>query len=548
MRTLWLVVLLGAVACDEPVPFTDEEWEALEALAGLPDPPPDKSNAYVGNPAAEALGQKFYFDAHFSGVALLKDSLYRDIGAARAERGEEVNISCATCHNPARAGADFTSFPRNVSIGGGAYDVNSQQTLNAAHYTLLYWNGRNDSLWSQILAVTESEVSMTGDRLKVAWRIADAYRDEYNAVFGDRYPLPAEMDSIAAQQARLNADGSCIDACPNTYCRSQANNAMPATTFCLPKFPLRGKPGWEGRLGVVEEGVQTTCNRGLTTYPEEPHSDNFDCMNLFDQRAVTRIYVNWSKAIAAYEYKLVSRNSAFDTFIAEGPDSTAISAAAKRGAKLFVGKAACNDCHSTPLFSDNRFHNVGVPQVGDYVPTVAECIAGAACDCVTDDFDDPQNCLPWGYREGLRRLQANGFRRDTIWSDDTECQAHATDHIDPIYNMLHPDECDGRAPFYAKLINNAGKAEYQGQWRTPSLRDIALTAPYMHNGLYDTLEDVLWHYNRGGAEAGVVGTKSVRLRPLGLTEAEISDIVAFLQTLNGAALPAELVTPPTLPP
>jgi cytochrome c peroxidase len=539
-----LIPLLALVAaCDEPVPFSEDEWTELEKLAGLPDPPPDKSNAYVGNPAAEVLGQKFYFDPDFSGKALLKDSLYRDIGAARAERGQEVNISCASCHNPARAGADFTSFPRNVSIGGGAYDVNGQQSVNSAYYKLLYWNGRNDSLWSQILAVTESEVSMTGDRLEVAWIIADKYRAEYEAIFGDLYPLPPEMDSIAAQEARLNPDGTCIEACPNDHCRTVTNTAM--QSFCLPKYPLRGKPGWEGRLGVVEEGVQTTCGRDLPSYPEEPFNDNYDCMNLFDQRAVTRIYVNWAKAIAAYEYKLVSRNSAFDQFVEEGAESTLISAAAKRGAKLFVGKAACNDCHSTPLLSDNKFHNVGVPQVGDYVPTVAECIAGAACDCVTDDVEDPQNCLPWGYREGLRRLQSNGFRRDTVWSDDASCKAANTDHIDPVYNAAHPDECDGRTPFYAKLVANADKQDLAGQWRTPSLRDVALTAPYMHNGLYDTLEDVVWHYNRGGAEAGVVGQKSTRLRPLGLTEAEMSDLVAFLQTLNGAPLPESLVSPPS---
>jgi cytochrome c peroxidase len=543
MRKVIPFLLLCVTACDEPVPFSETEWDELEKLAGLPDPPPDHSNAYVGNPAAEALGQRFYFDPGFSGVALLKDSLYRDIGSARAERGEEVNISCATCHNPARAGADFTSFPRNVSIGGGAYDVNGQQSVNAAYYTLLYWNGRNDSLWSQILAVTESEVSMTGDRLKVAWRIVDQYRAEYEAVFGDLYPLPAEMDSIAAQEARLNADGTCLDGCPSTHCRSQNNTAMPAAGYCLPRFPLRGKPGWEGRVGVVEEGVQATCNRDVSTYPPEPFNDNYDCMSLFDQRAITRIFVNWAKAIAAYEHKLISRNSAFDQFIAEGANSTVISAAAKRGAKLFVGKAACNDCHNTPLLSDNEFHNIGVPQVGDYVPTVAECIAGAACDCVTDDFEDPQNCLPWGYREGLRRLQSNGFRRDTLWSDDAACANAAADHIDPAYNAAHPDECDGRTPFYAKLIGGDRELN-KGEWRTPSLRDVALTAPYMHNGLYQTLEEVVWHYNRGGSEAGVVGDKSVRLRPLGLTEAEISDLVAFLQTLNGAPLPPELVSPP----
>ena len=83
---------------------------------------------------------------------------------------------------------------------------------------------------------------------------------------------------------------------------------------------------------------------------------------------VTRILVNWAKAIAAYEYKLNSLDSDFDKFVAEGPGSGLISAAAKRGARLFVGKGGCVDCHLGPQFTDDQFHNIGVPQAGLTVP------------------------------------------------------------------------------------------------------------------------------------------------------------------------------------
>ena len=546
VHRLLLLVAFSHIGCDDPVPFTDDEWSRLKTLSPLPAVPVDHSNEYVGNAAAEALGQRLYFDSAFSGVVHQQDSLYRDIPYAAAPRGQEAGISCATCHDPARAGADFSSVPGNVAIGGGAYDVNGQQTVNAAYYPLLYWNGRSDSPWSQIVAVAESEVSLTGDRLKVAWRMADSYRADYLALFGDKYPLPPEMDSIGAQEARLLADGTCalVDGdCPPATCRTQANTA--GQSFCLPRFPLRGKPGWEGRLGVVEEGVVGGCQRDMTTFPVEPFDDAYDCMAVFDQRAVTRVYVNWAKAIAAYEARLVTQSSAFDRFVTEGPDSDGLSPAAKRGAKLFVGKAACVDCHSTPLFSDQIFHNVGVPQTGAFVPTVEECPAGGWCDCVTDDTDDPQNCLPKGYREGLRRLQANTFRRDSLWSDDAECQSHAGDHLDPTYAAEHPDECDGRVGAYTRLIAlGAAKSSLVGRWRTPSLRDVAQTAPYMHDGLYHTLDDVVWHYNLGGEQAGVVGEKDPRLRPLLLTDREISDLTAFLETLTSDPLPAELTHAP----
>jgi cytochrome c peroxidase len=539
-RALVLASLLVLASCEARSTFTAWEWERLESLANLPDPPPDHSNAAVGDPAAEALGHRLYFDPSFSGPAQLVDMLGRPIASARAPRGEEMGISCNSCHQVDRAGADHTSVPRHVSIGAGAYDVNGQQTLNAAHYPLLYWNGRSDSLWSQILAVVESDVSMGGDRLKVAWRLADAYRAEYEAAFPD-WPLPAAMDGVAAQQARLEADGSCRldgESCPAPHC-SVRHGA------CLPRFPLRGKPGYEGQLGLVPDGTLRGCQRGQATTPPEPWDDAYDCMELADQRAVTRVFVNFAKAIAAYEVRLVSRDSAFDRFVNEGPGSTVISAAARRGARLFVGKASCIDCHRTPLLSDGDFHDIGVPQLGVHVPGLGDCPRGGWCDCVSDDVHQPGNCLPWGHRDGLRKLQASRFRRDSFYSDDAECQRTASLHDDPLFAREHPGACDGRVASYSRLRVDADSS--RGAWRTPSLRDVAHTAPYMHNGLYATLEEVIWHYD-GGGSSGDPATRDPRLSPLGLSDRDVADLVAFLHTLTGAPLPAEVAAPPPLPP
>ena len=91
---------------------------------------------------------------------------------------------------------------------------------------------------------------------------------------------------------------------------------------------------------------------------------------------VTQVLVNFGKAIAAYENKLVSLEAPFDRFVHEGKDSTAISPAAKRGARLFVGKASCIDCHNGPMLTDKGFHNIGIPQVGDHVPTLRGLLGG----------------------------------------------------------------------------------------------------------------------------------------------------------------------------
>ena len=137
-----------------------------------------------------------YFDVKFSGNATLVDSIGRAVPYARSASGQPTGLACASCHDPRRAGSDFTSAPNTVSIGAGWYDVNGQQTVNAAFYDLLYWNGRSDSLWSQAAAVSESGVSMNGDRLNTFWTIVSSpdYVVRYNQIF-TATPLPSRRRS-----------------------------------------------------------------------------------------------------------------------------------------------------------------------------------------------------------------------------------------------------------------------------------------------------------------------------------------------------------------
>ena len=87
----------------------------------------------------------------------------------------------------------------------------------------------------------------------------------------------------------------------------------------------------------------------------------------------------------------------------------------------------------------------------------------------------------------------------------------------------------------------------RGAFRTATLRNVTQTAPYMHTGGFITLRDVLEFYNRGGDNSGFSGTKHPSIRPLGLTEMEIDQLLAFLATLTGEDLPSELMAAPTLP-
>ncbi len=531
--------MLALAACGESEP-ADPLLAKLTPLANPGPPKGDKSNKYVGNPDAIALGKKLYFDPDFSGKSTEEDMLRRPMTTApRAPKGQPTGVACNTCHDVSRGGSDHSTDPpgNRVSFGAGAYDVNGQQTINSAYLDLVYWNGRNDSLWSQIVAVTESHVSVGGSRARTAWRLADAYRAEYNAVFTAN-PIPPELDSVAQQKARLESDGTCkLDggSCPPACWMATSKLGQ---QYCLPRFPLEGRPGFEF-VGQMPE-----CEYPIAENTLQPNNDAYDCMQLADQLIVTRMHVNYAKAIAAYEYTLLSANSPFDRWVTSGFTSTDLSAAAVRGARLFVGKAVCSECHSGPMLSDNLFHNIGVPQSGAYIPTVADCPKDGWCDCVSEDRFLPRNCLPFGQRDGLRKLQSNSFRRDSKWSDDSECQSPFSLHSDPNYAAEHPDECDGRVKHYSAPLT----AAMEGAWKTPPLRDVALTAPYMHNGMYQTLREVVVHYNNGGEIPGqtALGSKDSRIRKLNLTEREIDDLVAFMESLTGT-IDAGVIAPPQVP-
>jgi cytochrome c peroxidase len=134
----------------------------------------------------------------------------------------------------------------------------------------------------------------------------------------------------------------------------------------------------------------------------------------------------------------------------------------------------------------------------------------------------PNNCVPFGALDGIQKLKAHSYLRTSTWSDN-------------------PMD-DSRAKFVTADPTTIPK----GSWRVPSLRDVALTAPYMHTGALATLEDVVWHYNRGG-DPTAVGDIAPQLQPLYLTDREQSQLVAFLKTLTGEPLLPELANKPDLP-
>jgi cytochrome c peroxidase len=202
--------------------------------------------------------------------------------------------------------------------------------------------------------------------------------------------------------------------------------------------------------------------------------------------------------LAAFERTINAEDSDFDRFVrtlkaqphtAERP----LDANALRGLQLFVGAAGCITCHNGPYLSDGEFHAIGIPPFE------------------TALHPDP------GRRAGVETLKGVSTMDRWAWIVPAEKRAS--------YEELR---------HYLSLADGLW-----GEFRTPSLRNVAYTAPYMHNGRLRTLEEVLDYYNSGGLNIG--GSKwephrddhnETIIRPLGLTDGERQDIIAFLRSLS----------------
>lgn len=200
------------------------------------------------------------------------------------------------------------------------------------------------------------------------------------------------------------------------------------------------------------------------------------------------IAVNLAKALAAYQETLRSARTPFDDFrdAVQRGDRAAAAAypqAAQRGLALFVGRAKCYVCHSGPAFSNGEFHDIGLPH-----------------------FAAPGRVDP-GRFGGIRALQASRYNLLGPFSDDaSRASAISTRHV----RLEH---------------------RHWGEFKVPSLRNLAPTAPYMHDGSLPDLRAVLRHYSELNEERLHADGEKL-LVPLRLSEQETEDLLAFLHSLN----------------
>jgi cytochrome c peroxidase len=201
-------------------------------------------------------------------------------------------------------------------------------------------------------------------------------------------------------------------------------------------------------------------------------------------------------ALAAYERTLLAAGAPFDRW-RFGGEGDAISDAAKRGFALFTGEAGCASCHTVgerdALFSDFSLHATGIGVRAERARDAAARAKGG------------------GTASALRRMEiAPGIHVDF----DLDAVAEAAEA--PVRDL-------GR-------FEVTGEPADRWKYKTPSLRNVALTAPYMHDGSLATLDDVVAFYDAGGEPHDAL---DARIRPLDLSDGQRDDLVAFLESLTG---------------
>jgi cytochrome c peroxidase len=224
-------------------------------------------------------------------------------------------------------------------------------------------------------------------------------------------------------------------------------------------------------------------------------------------QAVDRVFSNLGKAIEAYERRLRSRAAPFDRYVTalkngDAPGQQLLTTAAKRGLKLFVGLARCDLCHSGAAFSDGQFHNLGL-----------SIVAGEALDP--------------GREVGIRGVRTDPFNGLGSFSD-----------------------APARRGVRERLAFLPAPESQAGAFKTPTLREIARTAPYMHDGRFTDLVQVMGFY-AGQTPPGAGTLVGERERTLDLiphlTSGQQLDLIEFLRSLTGPPLPATLTRPPPHP-
>ncbi|MDO9140571.1 MAG: cytochrome c peroxidase [Methylobacter sp.] len=348
--------------------------------------------------------------------------------------------------------------------------------------------------------------------------------DDNNLLGLPPVPIPANNPQTPAKIAlgdklfhdkRFSVDGTV--SCANCHDEKKAfTDALPVSVGHNGLTGTRNAPTvlnaafnpsqfWDGREpdleGQAKQPLVNPVEHGLSDHQQVLEIIRTDpdylatFQNVFNVSAKSLTIDHVAQAIASFERTLVAGNSPFDRYIFNR-QKDALTAAQVRGFELFIGQGRCVSCHTIEqdhaLFTDGRFHNIGVGinQIQQDVPRLAHAF-----------------------------LEAKNKGGD-------------------VDVMVLTDKKSSELGRFA-VTDELGQI---GAFKTPTLRNVELTAPYMHDGSLLTLKEVMVHYNNGGAakaDEPVNAFLSGGIRPLGLNDAQLDDLVAFMSALTSSKLTAK---------
>ncbi|MEM1429855.1 MAG: cytochrome c peroxidase [Pseudomonadota bacterium] len=247
-----------------------------------------------------------------------------------------------------------------------------------------------------------------------------------------------------------------------------------------------GKLFWAGSSGSLEHQARAAARGGVAGNGEDDmmearlafvpeYRDAFREVFGDDWPSIRHAYM----AVAAYQRTLVQTDTPFDTYMRG--DDDALTDQQIRGLEIFAGKANCISCHNGPLLSNEGYYNTGVPAY-------------------------------------------DGWEQSPIAQITFRFELYAKGVTEEKYRKLKDDP---------GLYFRTKQESDMGKFRVPSLRYTVYTHPYMHNGMIETLEDVVEFYDQGGGDNEFAQNKSPLIQPLNLTDGEKADLVAFLESLSG---------------
>lgn len=394
------------------------------------------------------------------------------------ELSENGQISCASCHQPDRSFTDG----RPTAKGLLERTRNTPTIINSFSSFWFYWDGRADSLASQSLNPLEDEAEHGFSRSEVSQLVFKKYNTQYESLFGN---FPKALVDLGPLKAKPSKE-------PPAVSRKVIRFSMAS----LLNFNLVSELGnFTGEI----KGSEIKSFREKLFTPASPQNnlanDSYNKLGAVTQKELDTFFFNVGLSLEAYEKSLVAIKSPFDAFIRQwissnDPDPRAhfsrdFGFQELWGFQLFIGKGACQLCHLGPHFRDNQFHNIGLPQ-------------------------DPHH-LDLGRSQGILSVKADPFNCKGVFNlDPKRLESESCKDLDFL---------DSETP------------EAIGAFKTPTLRNISETGPYMRDGRFETLRQVLEHYNRMDTHSGL-GFREETLRPLNLSDREIRALEAFLNSLT----------------